>query len=179
MTKTSGRRAKRVIVHSGPDGRHRSGGIMSYELTLAILKPGILQRRIIGEIIDRIERKGLQIQALKLTKLDRKIVETHYAEHEGRDFYPPLLEYMTSGPVVAMVLAGENAIQQLRKLAGATNPDQAEPGSIRGDYAQKTNRNIIHASDSPESSAREIKLFFRPEEIIEYEDDHAKWIYKS
>lgn len=150
---------------------------MSYERTFALLKPGVLQRRIVGEILTRIEKKGLRILALKLMRLERNLVEAHYAEHKGKDFYPPLVDYMTSGPVVAMVLAGEHATHQLRKITGPTNPDDADPGTIRGDYSEKTNRNVVHASDSPESAEREIGLFFRPEEIAEYEDEHAKWIY--
>lgn len=150
---------------------------MAHERTFAMLKPGILQRRIVGEIITRLEKKGLRILGLKLMNISQELASQHYAEHKGKPFYDPLIEYMTSGPVVAMVLAGEHATHQLRKVCGPTNPDEAAPGTIRGDYSEKTNRNVIHASDSPESAAREINLFFKPEEIIDYEDEHAKWIY--
>ncbi len=149
---------------------------MAFEKTFAMLKPGILQRRIVGDVIRRLEHKGLRIQALKLMNITPELAAQHYAEHKGKPFYDPLIEYMTSGPVIAMVLAGEHATHQLRKICGATNPDEAAPGTIRGDYSEKMNRNVIHASDSPESAAREIALFFKPEEIIEYEDEHAKWI---
>ncbi|NCN06075.1 MAG: nucleoside-diphosphate kinase [Spirochaetales bacterium] len=150
---------------------------MAHEKTFAMLKPGILQRRVVGEIISRLERKGLRILALKLMNISRELAGQHYAEHQGKPFYDGLVDYMTSGPVVAMVLSGEHATHQLRKVCGPTNPDEATPGTIRGDFSEKTNRNVIHASDSVESAKREIQLFFSPTEIIEYEDEHAKWIY--
>ena len=150
---------------------------MAHEKTFAMLKPGILQRRVVGALISRLERKGLRILALKLMNIPRELAEKHYAEHKGLPFYEGLIEYMISGPVVAMVLAGEHATHQLRTVCGPTNPDQAAPGTIRGDFSEKTNRNVIHASDSVESAQREIKLFFAPGEIIEYEDENAKWIY--
>ena len=149
---------------------------MAYEQTFAMCKPGVLQRRIFGEIITRMERKGFQIRAVKMMMIPEELCRTHYAEHEGKEFYQPLLEYMTSAPVIAMVLAGENAISHLRLLCGATNVDKSLPGTIRGDYAALTRMNIIHASDSPESAERESKLFFRPEEIMEYDDATKRWI---
>lgn len=150
---------------------------MAYEKTFAMLKPGVLQRRLVGEIISRIERKGLQIVGLKLMQIDRNLAETHYAEHKERPFFGELTTYITSGPVVAMVIGGESAISMIRTLCGATKADQAAPGTIRGDYALVTGMNIIHASDSPESASREIDLFFKENEILNYEDTNARWTY--
>jgi nucleoside-diphosphate kinase len=149
---------------------------MANERTFSMLKPGVLQRRIAGEIIHRMEQKGFHITALKIMNISRELCETHYAEHKDKPFFPGLVKYMTSGPVIAMVLEGEKAISHLRMLCGATNVDEAKPGTIRGDYASVTRMNIIHASDSVESAEREINLFFKPEEIVEYVDDTAKWL---
>lgn len=149
---------------------------MAYEKTFCLLKPGVLQRRIAGEVLSRIERKGLKIVALKMIRMDRELCEKQYAEHKGKGFYEDLVGYMQSGPVVTMVVAGENAISYMRALAGATNPQNAAPGTIRGDYALVTQNNIIHASDSPESASREIGLFFTDEDIHDYEDPNAGWI---
>ena len=149
---------------------------MACEQTFAMCKPEVLQRRILGDVISRMERKGFHIRALKTMRLSTELCSTHYAEHEGKSFYEALLKYMTSGPVVTMVLEGENAISQLRLLCGPTNPDNAEPGTIRGDYAAITRMNIIHSSDGKESARREIDLFFKPEEILEYDDDNKHWI---
>ncbi len=148
---------------------------MGIERTFAILKPGVFQRRLAGEILSRLEKKGFNIIALKMVHLSRKLVETHYAEHKGKDFYTPLLEYMMSSPVILMVLERENAIKALRKLSGPTAVDNAAPGTIRGDYGVITRRNLIHASDSPESAEREIKLFFSEEEIHPFIDGNARW----
>ncbi len=149
---------------------------MAYEQTFCLLKPGVLQRRIVGEVLSRIERKGLKLVAMKMIQMDQELCEKQYQEHEGKPFYKDLVSYMQSGPVVTMVVAGENAISYMRILAGATNPKDAAAGTIRGDFALITQNNIIHASDSPESAAREIDLFFTPEEIHEYEDPNAGWI---
>jgi nucleoside-diphosphate kinase len=146
------------------------------EKTFTMLKPGVLQRRLVGEIISRIERKGLKIVALKMMQIPRDQCETHYTEHRQRPFFESLVSYMISGPVVAMVVEGEGAISYLRQLCGATNPASATPGTIRGDYALVTQNNIIHASDGPQSAAREIELFFDPSEIIEYQDGNQSWL---
>ena len=140
-----------------------------------MLKPGVLQRRIIGEVLGRFERKGLKIIALKAVKMDRSMAETHYAEHRGKDFYPKLVEYTISGPVIAMILEGNGAIALVRRLTGATDIAESLPGTIRGDFCASTRLNIVHASDSPESAAREIAHFFKPEEIFDWEDDNAQW----
>jgi nucleoside-diphosphate kinase len=129
------------------------------ERTFVMLKPGVLQRRITGELIGRFERKGLRIIAIKLVRLDRHTVETHYAEHKGKDFYEKLVSYTLSGPVIAMVLEGEDAIGAVRRLTGPTSTADAQPGTIRGDFAACTRLNIVHASDSAASAKRETALF--------------------
>ncbi|MDX9957289.1 MAG: nucleoside-diphosphate kinase [Clostridia bacterium] len=149
---------------------------MPNELSFAMLKPGIVQRRLVGEILARIEKKGLDIVALKLMKIDRKLAETHYIEHVGKDFYEPLVNYIISGPVVAMVVRGDDAVSLLRKLCGATKVEDALPGTIRGDYADHTRKNVIHASDGAESAKREIGLFFSPAELISWKDGNDEWI---
>ncbi|MGA5822134.1 nucleoside-diphosphate kinase [Kitasatospora sp. NPDC094028] len=129
--------------------------------TLVLLKPDAVRRGLAGEIISRIERKaGWQLAAVELRTFDREILEQHYAEHVGRPFYEPLLEFMTSGPSIALIVEGEEVVKGVRMLAGATNPLEAGAGTIRGDYATITRENLIHASDSPESAEREIKIFF-------------------
>jgi nucleoside-diphosphate kinase len=129
--------------------------------SLVLLKPDAVRRGLIGEIIGRIERKaGWRISALELRTLDREVLEQHYAEHVGKPFYEPLVEFMLSGPVVAMVVEGERVIEGLRTLAGPTDPIAAAPGSIRGDFGTIVRENLIHASDSEESAERELKLFF-------------------
>jgi nucleoside-diphosphate kinase len=129
--------------------------------TLVLLKPDAVRRGLIGEIVGRIERKaGWRISALEMRHLDRSILEQHYAEHRGRPFYEPLVEFMSSGPSVVMVVEGERVIEGLRTLAGPTDPIAAAPGSIRGDFGTIVRENLIHASDSEESAERELKLFF-------------------
>ncbi|MGW2254029.1 nucleoside-diphosphate kinase [Kitasatospora sp. NPDC001660] len=129
--------------------------------TLVLLKPDAVRRGLAGEIISRIERKaGWRLAAVELRTFDRATLEQHYAEHVGRPFYEPLLEFMTSGPSIAMIVEGEEVVPGIRMLAGATNPLEAGAGTIRGDYATITRENLIHASDSPESAEREIKIFF-------------------
>jgi nucleoside-diphosphate kinase len=130
------------------------------ERTLALVKPDGVARGLVGEVLGRIERKGLQLVALELRTLDRQTAETHYAEHAGKSFFPSLVDFITSGPIVAAVLEGPDAIVAWRTLMGATNPVAAAPGTIRGDLATVTQQNISHGSDSPESAAREIALFF-------------------
>lgn len=148
---------------------------MATQRTFTMLKPGVLQRRIAGEILTRIERKGFKIIGLKLMQIPRDLAEEHYGEHSEKPFFSDLVGYITSAPVVAMVLEGEEAISRMRLLCGATKVDQALPGTIRGDYATQTQLNIVHASDSPESAEREIGLFFTREEIKPYEDGNANW----
>jgi nucleoside-diphosphate kinase len=140
-----------------------------------MLKPGVLQRRIAGEVLSRFERKGLKIVAVKLIRPGKALVETHYAEHRGKDFYEKLLDYTLSGPILALILEGEEAIFAVRRLTGPTDFHEASPGTIRGDFAARTRLNIVHASDSPASAEREIALFFNPEEICPWEDDNGQW----
>lgn len=149
---------------------------MAVERTFTMLKPGVLPRRLVGEIVSRIEKKGLNILALKTLRIDRALAETHYAEHKGKPFFEGLIEYITSGPVVAMVVEGDGAIAVLRKLCGSTKAEEAAPGTIRGDFAMHTTLNVIHASDSTESAAREIGLFFKPDEILEWQDGNYGWV---
>jgi nucleoside-diphosphate kinase len=137
---------------------------MSSQQTLILVKPDGVKRGLVGEVIARIERKGYKVSNLKMLNADRALLAKHYAEHEGKPFYEPLLEFMMSGPIVAMVAEGERVIEGFRKLAGTTDPTTAEPGTIRGDLARdmgtKVVQNIVHGSDSPESAEREIKIFF-------------------
>ena len=131
------------------------------ERTLVLVKPDGVARRLIGEVLARIERKGLDIVALDLRTVDRGLASQHYAEHDGKPFFASLLEFITSGPVIAAVVEGPRAVAAFRQLAGATDPvDKAAPGSIRGDFGLETQSNLVHGSDSPESAAREIKLWF-------------------
>jgi len=140
-----------------------------------MLKPGVLPRRIMGEVISRFEHKGLKIIALKMIRPDRALVENHYAEHRGRDFFEKVVEYTLSGPVIAMVMEGAGAITLARRLAGPADILESQPGTIRGDYAACTRLNIVHTSDSKENAEREIALFFKEEEITLWEDTNARW----
>jgi nucleoside-diphosphate kinase len=130
------------------------------ERTLILIKPDAFARNLSGEIIARFERKGLRLVALALRTLTRDLASRHYAEHEGKPFYEELVSFITSGPLVALVLEGESAIAAARQVIGATNPLEASPGSIRGDYAVAVGQNLVHGSDAPESAAREVALFF-------------------
>ncbi|MFV0534845.1 MAG: nucleoside-diphosphate kinase [Cumulibacter sp.] len=133
---------------------------MVIERTLILVKPDGVAKQVVGEVISRIERKGLRLVAMELRTLDEQTAAAHYAEHEGKPFYPDLMQFITSGPLVAIVAEGENAVAAFRQLAGATDPIKAETGSIRGDFATLMNRNIVHGSDSPENGVREAKIFF-------------------
>lgn len=128
--------------------------------TLILIKPDAFARSLTGEIIARFERKGLTVVALRHMTMTRELAERHYAEHVGKPFFEELVEFITSGPLVAMALQGDHAVQAARQVIGATNPLEAAPGSIRGDFATQTGMNMVHGSDSPESAAREIELFF-------------------
>ncbi|NLK46248.1 MAG: nucleoside-diphosphate kinase [Treponema sp.] len=145
------------------------------ERSFVMLKPGVLNRRICGEVISRLEKRGLNLVAVKLLKISKETAQTHYKEHIGKPFYEGLIEYTISAPVVAMVWEGDNAIMQIRKTAGATNIEDSLPGTIRGDYCLRTQHNIIHASDTVKSAEREISLFFSPDEIISWTDESAHW----
>ena len=133
---------------------------MSEQRTLVLVKPDGVSRGVVGDVIARLERKGLKLVALELRTLDRETAETHYGEHRERPFFGSLVDFITSGPLVAMVVEGPRAIEAFRTLAGATDPVSAAPGTIRGDHALEIGENIVHGSDSPDSAEREIKLFF-------------------
>lgn len=141
-----------------------------------MLKPGVLNRRIVGEVINRLERKGLKLVGLKMMNISEELAGKHYAEHEGKPFFGDLVSYITSAPVVAMVWQGEDCVTLVRKLCGATKPSEAAPGTIRGDFCLHTQFNVIHASDSDASAEREINLFFKPEEIIDWKDDTQSYL---
>ncbi len=136
------------------------------EKTFVLLKPGILERRLYGEIIARFERKNLSIIGMKLLHVSQELAELHYAEHHGKPFYNDLIAYITSSPVLAIAVQGSDAIARIRQLAGATRVEDASPGTIRGDFAESTTQNVIHASDSSESAERELKLYFSSNELF-------------
>ena len=141
--------------------------MVSIEKTLILVKPDGVQRGLVGEVISRVEKKGYQVIALRMLQADRALLEEHYAEHKGKTFFEPLVEFMLSGPIVAMIAQGNRVIEGFRSLAGVTDPTLAAPGTIRGDLARdagtKVVQNIVHGSDSPESAAREINIFFANE----------------
>ena len=140
----------------------------SMEKTLILLKPDAVKRRLSGAILSRFDRKGLKIVALKMLKLSRDAAEKHYSVHKGKPFFTGLVDYITSGPIVAAVLEGENSISITRTLCGATDGSKASPGTIRGDFSMGIEKNIIHASDSQESFEHELPIFFKKEEIHDY-----------
>jgi nucleoside-diphosphate kinase len=146
------------------------------ERTLVILKPDAVQRGLIGEILHRLERRGLRLAALKFAPISRETAARHYAEHEGKPFYAGLLDYITSGPVVVAVFEGKNAVSIVRTTMGVTNPANAAPGTIRGDLAVETGRNLIHGSANLDDAAREVGLFFTPEEVHDWERTTERWI---
>ncbi len=147
------------------------------ETTLILLKPDAIQRGLMGPIIGRFEAKGLEIAAAKLMVVPRDLAERHYAEHKGKPFYDGLIRFITSSPVLAMAIRGVSAVAVCRKLIGVTHGAKAEPGTIRGDYGLSGGYNLIHGSDSPESAARELDLWFRPDDIVDYESTQRKWVY--
>lgn len=134
--------------------------------TLVICKPDAVERGLVGEIVSRLERKQLRIVAMELRQIDEEIAGRHYAEHEGKPFYPDLVDFITSGPVVAMVLEGPAAVSTVRTMMGATNPLDSAPGTIRGDYALEIGENVVHGSDSPESAERELAIYFTEDELV-------------
>ena len=146
------------------------------EQTLILVKPDGVQRGLIGAIIGRFEQRGLKLVAMKFIQMSRTLAETHYAVHKERPFYNSLVEYITCGPVVAMVWAGKDAVAAARATIGATNPVAAAPGSIRGDFAMEIGRNLVHGSDSPENAVNEVNLFFTPEERVTWNRLTDSWI---
>lgn len=148
------------------------------ERTLVLVKPDGMQRGLAGEIIGRFERRGLRIVGMKLMRITEELARQHYAEHDGKPFFAGLVAYITSAPVVAIAFEGTNAVQSVRSTMGVTNPAEATPGSIRGDFGLERGRNLVHGSDSPASGEREVALFFRPEELIDWSRDTDRWIFE-
>ena len=147
--------------------------------TLVLIKPDAMQRGLAGEIIARLERRGLRIVALRLFQMDEGLARRHYAEHEGKPFYEGLIDYITACPIIAAVFEGPSAVEVVRRTMGATNPAAAEVGTIRGDLALQTGRNLIHGSDSPESARREIALFFADGDIRSYQRQVDPWVFET
>ncbi|MDW7673171.1 MAG: nucleoside-diphosphate kinase [Bacillota bacterium] len=148
------------------------------ERTYVMVKPDGVKRGLAGDILSRFEKRGIKIVGLKLMQITRELAETHYGEHKGKPFFGPLVDYITSGPVVAMVLEGKNVVKVARGMMGATNPVEATPGTIRADYAMEIGRNVIHGSDSVESAEREISIFFNEGELIDYSLPVENLIYE-
>lgn len=146
------------------------------ERTLVLIKPDGVQRGLIGEIITRLERRGLRLAGMKFMQMTRELAEEHYGEHKGKDFYPGLLTYITSGPVVAMAWEGPQAILIVRDTMGDTRPFKAAPGTIRADFALVVDRNIVHGSANEEDAKRELGLFFTPDELLDWQRDTDRWI---
>jgi len=148
------------------------------ERTFLAIKPDGVQRKLVGEIIRRFEAKGFTLVGLKLISVSRELAETHYGVHKEKPFFPGLVNFITSGPVVAMVWEGKGVIASARKIIGATNPLNAEPGTLRGDFGVDVGRNIIHGSDAPETAEQEIKLWFKDAELVSWEPSLTSWIYE-
>ena len=146
------------------------------EQTLILIKPDAVQRSLTGTIISRFENRGLKMIAAKQLLVDRKLAEEHYQEHVGKDFFNDLIEYITSSPIIAMILAGNSAVRVARQTIGATDPKEASSGTIRGDYGMDLGRNLVHGSDSVESAKREIKIFFSDKQINEWTRSNEQWI---
>jgi nucleoside-diphosphate kinase len=144
--------------------------------TLILLKPDCVQRRLVGTILQRFEQKGLRLAGLKLLQPSRELAEKHYAVHKGKPFYDSLLQFLTSGPTVAMVWEGREAVAVARTLMGPTDGAKAPPATIRGDFAISVQNNLVHGSDSPENAAAEIALWFRPDELVNYQPVDAAWV---
>jgi nucleoside-diphosphate kinase len=154
-------------------------GAMSLERTLVLIKPDAMQRCLAGEIISRLERRGLRIVALRLFQMDEGLARRHYAEHEGRPFFGALISHIISSPIIAAVFEGTGAVNTVRRTMGATNPAEAEAGTIRGDLALETGRNLIHGSDSLQSAQREIALFFDDSQLHAYGRNVDAWIFEE
>jgi nucleoside-diphosphate kinase len=144
--------------------------------TLILLKPDAVQRRLVGPILERFERKGLRLAGLKLLQTPKELAEKHYAVHKGKPFYDSLLTFLTSGPTVAMVWEGREAVAVCRTLMGMTDGAKATPGTVRGDYAISVQNNLVHGSDSPENAAIEIALWFKPDELVKFTTTDANWV---
>lgn len=148
------------------------------QTTFLMVKPDGVQRGLVGEVISRVEKRGLRIIGMKMLTIDDDMASEHYQEHVGKDFYEGLIEYITSGPVVAMAVKGDNAISVVRDMVGETDPNDASPGTIRGDYALNIGRNIVHAADSEGSAERELDIFFDESDYQEYSRVEEDWVYE-
>ena len=148
------------------------------ERTFLMIKPDGVQRNLVGEVIKRLETKGFTLVGLKLMSVSRELAEEHYGVHKERPFFPGLVEFITSSPVVAMVWEGEGVIASARKIIGATNPLNAEPGTIRGDYGVAVGRNLIHGSDAPETAQTEVALWFKDSELVSWKPNATPWLYE-
>jgi nucleoside-diphosphate kinase len=152
---------------------------MAMERTLILLKPDAVQRALVGALISRFETKGLKLVGLKLMRMTPELADQHYEAHRAKSFFPGLKRFMTSSPIVAMVLEGRNAIAVCRKMMGATFGSNAEPGTLRGDFGISNSYNLVHGSDGPEAAQKEIALYFRPEELLEWKPAQLEWIYDA
>jgi nucleoside-diphosphate kinase len=149
------------------------------ERTLILVKPDAMQRGLAGEIISRLERRGLKIVAMKMIQMDVSLARRHYAIHEGKPFFEKLVDYITSGPIIAVIFEGPRAVEVARRTMGETDPARSGAGTIRGDLSVEIGRNLVHGSDSPENATGEIALFFSPQETISYEREIDRWIIES
>lgn len=149
------------------------------ERTLVLVKPDGVQRGLIGEVISRLERRGLRLTGAKFMQVSQQLAETHYAIHKGKPFYEGLIRYITSAPVMAMTWEGPNAVAAVRQTMGATRPTEAAPGSLRHDFALEVGRNLTHASDSPENGVQEVKLWFEESELVSWNREIDRWVFES
>jgi len=147
------------------------------ERSLVLIKPDAIQRALAGQIISRLERKGLKIVAMKMLHMDKNLARRHYAIHKGKAFFDDLVSFITSSPLIAIVFQGENAVQIIRQMMGETDPAKALSGTIRGDFGIDVGHNLVHGSDSPQNAYREIDLFFSEEEIVDYDRELDSWVY--
>ncbi len=147
------------------------------EKSLVLIKPDAVQRALAGEITCRLEKRGLKIVAMKMLRMDRDLAQRHYAVHKGKPFFDDLVDFITSGPIIAIVFEGNSAVEIIRQVIGETDPIRAQPGTIRGDFGIDIGRNLIHGSDAPENASKEIDLFFSTDEILEYDRELDTWIY--
>jgi nucleoside-diphosphate kinase len=148
------------------------------ERSLVLVKPDGVQRALVGEVISRLERRGLRLVAARFMRVSNELAETHYAIHRGKPFYEGLISYITSAPVMAMVWEGPNAVAAIRQTMGSTRPTEAAPGSLRHDFALEVGRNLTHASDSVENGANEVALWFKQEEIVDWKREMDKWVFE-
>ena len=149
------------------------------ERSLVLVKPDGVQRALVGEVISRLERRGLRLVAAKLIQVSRELAETHYAIHKGKPFYDGLIAYIISAPVMAMVWEGPNAVAAIRQTMGSTRPTEAAPGSLRHDFALEVGRNLTHASDTVENGEKEVALWFKPEELVDWKREVDRWVFEK